>query len=45
MKIEDFQDGATMRVLIHMIIYIELVTWIIKSVPNTIVIDTPLRAQ
>ncbi|KAK1608537.1 hypothetical protein QYE76_032210 [Lolium multiflorum] len=33
------------KVLMHMIIYIELVTWIIKSVPNTIVIDTPLRAQ
>jgi hypothetical protein len=45
MKIEDFQDGATMRVHMHMIIYIVFVTWIIKSVPNKIVIDTPLRSQ
>ena len=45
MKIEDLQVGATTRVLMHMIIYIDLVIWTIKSVPNTIVIDTPLRAQ
>ena len=36
MKIEDLQDGATTRVIMHMIIYIELIIWIIKSVPNMI---------
>ena len=45
MKIEDLQVGATTRVFMHMIIYIDLVIWTIKRVPNTIVIDTPLRAQ
>jgi hypothetical protein len=44
MKIDDLQDGATARVLMHMIIYIKLIIWIIKSVPNMIVIDTLLRA-
>ncbi|KAK1681404.1 hypothetical protein QYE76_042252 [Lolium multiflorum] len=38
-------DGATMRVLTHMIIYIELVLWNNKSVPAMIAIDTLLRAQ
>ncbi|KAK1681465.1 hypothetical protein QYE76_042313 [Lolium multiflorum] len=38
-------DGATMRVLTHMIIYIELVRWNNKSVPAMIAIDTLLRAQ
>ncbi|KAK1681448.1 hypothetical protein QYE76_042296 [Lolium multiflorum] len=38
-------DGATMRVLPHMIIYIELVLWNNKSVPAMIAIDTLLRAQ
>ncbi|KAK1628066.1 hypothetical protein QYE76_002381 [Lolium multiflorum] len=37
--------GATTRVLMHMIIYTDLIIWIIKSVPTKIVIDTPLRAQ
>ncbi|KAK1615124.1 hypothetical protein QYE76_020641 [Lolium multiflorum] len=38
-------DGATKRVLMHMIIYIKLFIWIIKSVTNMIIIDTPLQAQ
>ena len=44
MKIEDLQDGAITRVLMHMIIYIELTIWIIKSIPNSIAIATPLQA-
>ena len=44
MKIENLQDGDTTRVLMHMIIYVELIIWIIKSVPNMIVIDTLLHA-
>jgi hypothetical protein len=45
MKIEDLQDGATTRVPMHMIIYIELIIWIIKNVPNMIVINTFLQDQ
>ena len=45
MKIVDFQDGATMRVLMHMIIYVELILWNIKSATTMIAIDTLLRAQ
>jgi hypothetical protein len=45
MKIEDLQDGATTRVLMRMIIYTDLIIWIIRSVPNMIVIDTFLRDQ
>ncbi|KAK1602340.1 hypothetical protein QYE76_048174 [Lolium multiflorum] len=45
MTVADLQDGATMRVLTHMIIYIELVLWNNKSVPAMIAIDTLLRAQ
>jgi hypothetical protein len=45
MTVADLQDGATMRVLTHMIIYIELVLWNNKSVPTMIAIDTLLRAQ
>jgi hypothetical protein len=45
MKIEDLQDGATKRVHMHMIIYIELIIWTIKSIPNTIFIGTILRVQ
>ncbi|KAK1680964.1 hypothetical protein QYE76_041812 [Lolium multiflorum] len=44
-KTEDLHDGATMRVLMHMIIYVELVLWNKKSVPAMIAIDTLLRAQ
>jgi hypothetical protein len=29
----------------HMILYIEIIIWIIKSVPNMIFIDTLLRAH
>jgi hypothetical protein len=45
MKIEDLQDGATIRVLMHMILYIELVLWNIKRATTMIAIDTLLRAQ
>ena len=45
MKIEDLQDGATMRVLMHMIIYIEFLLWNNKNVPAMIDIDTLLQAQ
>src|SRR5215218_8305732 len=45
MTVADLQDGATMRVLTHMIIYIELVRWNNKSVPAMIAINTLLRAQ
>jgi hypothetical protein len=45
MKIEDLQDGATMRVLMHMIIYTELVLGNIKRATTMIAIDTLLRAQ
>src|SRR5215218_5246927 len=45
MTVADLQDGATMRVLPHMIIYIKLVLWNNKSIPAMIAIDTLLRAQ
>jgi hypothetical protein len=45
MKIEDLQDGATKRVLMHMIIYTELVLGNIKRATTMIAIDTLLRTQ
>jgi hypothetical protein len=45
MRTKDIRDRATMRVLMHMVIYIGLIIWIIKSVLNMMYIDTPLRVQ